>query len=773
MIVNDNPIIFDSSKSKSDKQPYDYQEEAIEDLERYFVVKNKKKSLLQIPTGGGKTYTAVRWLFNSLLHQDYKIVWISHRIDLLEQARNTMIEESGLLKGLSTKTDCYIIGGGYAVGSTLATAKESVIFITSQTLASANGHKAMKAFCKKNKDNKIMFVIDEAHHSVASTIKIFINGTINKFDNFKLLGLTATPTRTVEMEKAILSNLYDNHLISGIGINELIKAGHLAWPKPEKIITAINLEATYTITEETKAYFATRRELDPAFLNAISKNSTRNKLIVDTYLKNRERYGKTLIFAIDIMHARMLKIEFEKKDSLKVDVTYSGIEGHAEIIENFKVGALDVLINVSKLTEGFDDPKIQTVFLTRPTQSEILFSQMIGRGLRGGVKGTKEAYLVSFEDHWEQFTGWLDTEKISSLFALEEEAEEKEEIGLKEKVIFQTVSYEVIDELYKQISSLNNPELSIPTFECWPIGWYTLQFESDTENAEVAVPISRTVIVFSHQKQSWDELCISIANRLPNDQERDTLYNNYFYDLPNPAVSRSIMDLFIDSCYSTGEFILPEFYTLESREEASVDKLANLLYEESLGGKARQEYIEKWYLDFPLLSDIYNSIENFTEAVDYATRRITFPDQYRKTIATGDQYLKVEKLKLNIPATDTQKLVAVFEELKVNKDLFPKGFEYEPVLEWTHRVMKSYFGIAYLNTGKFRIKINCILNSSEIEQNEDLIKFIMYHEMLHFSVSKNHGKEFRHHENKYPDVVNLNSILDRLGLKYDIDSKFI
>ena len=54
---NDNLITFDYSKAKSDKKPYNYQQKAIEDLERHFILEGKKKSLLQIPTGGGKTYT--------------------------------------------------------------------------------------------------------------------------------------------------------------------------------------------------------------------------------------------------------------------------------------------------------------------------------------------------------------------------------------------------------------------------------------------------------------------------------------------------------------------------------------------------------------------------------------------------------------------------------------------------------------------------------------------------------------------------------------------
>ena len=72
-------------------------------------------------------------------------------------------------------------------------------------------------------------------------------------------------------------------------------------------------------------------------------------------------------------------------------------------------GDLRVLVNVQMLTEGVDVPLVQTVFLTRPTVSSILLRQMIGRGLRGPAQGgTKTAYIVSFEDHWERFPDWQD-----------------------------------------------------------------------------------------------------------------------------------------------------------------------------------------------------------------------------------------------------------------------------------------------------------------------------------------------------------------------------
>src|SRR5690606_25778054 len=64
-----------------------------------------------------------------------------------------------------------------------------------------------------------------------------------------------------------------------------------------------------------------------------------------------------------------------------------------------------VLINAEMLTEGFDAPHTRTVFIARPTRSESLVMQMVGRALRGRIAGGNEkAFLVTFLDTWNQFS---------------------------------------------------------------------------------------------------------------------------------------------------------------------------------------------------------------------------------------------------------------------------------------------------------------------------------------------------------------------------------
>ena len=84
-------------------------------------------------------------------------------------------------------------------------------------------------------------------------------------------------------------------------------------------------------------------------------------------------------------------------------------------IEQFKDrnSGVDIIINYGVLSTGFDSTNIRCVMITRPTKSVVLYSQMLGRGLRGPMMGgNEECLLVDIEDNLETF----DNEKAFSHF---------------------------------------------------------------------------------------------------------------------------------------------------------------------------------------------------------------------------------------------------------------------------------------------------------------------------------------------------------------------
>jgi DNA repair protein RadD len=76
-----------------------------------------------------------------------------------------------------------------------------------------------------------------------------------------------------------------------------------------------------------------------------------------------------------------------------------------QIIKNFNEGKFNILINFEVLTTGFDSPRIQSVFITRPTKSIVLYSQMLGRGLRGKKMGGNDTcLLIDIKDNLSRFS---------------------------------------------------------------------------------------------------------------------------------------------------------------------------------------------------------------------------------------------------------------------------------------------------------------------------------------------------------------------------------
>src|SRR5208337_4772413 len=233
-------------------------------------------------------------------------------------------------------------------------------------------------------------IVDEAHHASAPSYQRVLKLLLES--HCRLLGLTATPVRMSDTLR--LANTF-RKIVYQVDKKDLIEAEILSTPILETVQTKVEFEREFT--DSDYAHLRRFGELSDRVLQRIAKHSDR--LIVDQYLKKKDDYGKTLIFAVDTLHVRTLVDEFKRKNVPVEWVDYT--RGDSEqVIRQFRVQPIPpILINVEMLTEGVDIPKTQTVFLVRPTRSDALLSQMIGRALRGPrAGGTREAHLVTFVD---------------------------------------------------------------------------------------------------------------------------------------------------------------------------------------------------------------------------------------------------------------------------------------------------------------------------------------------------------------------------------------
>ena len=192
--------------NQNNKRPsYQHQKQAKHNLD----IINKRdffSTLLVLPTGGGKTYTAATWLLKNAIDKHVKVIWVAHRQMLIEQALETFKEYPYInyLPNISS-FNFRIISGHKDHDRMINILPSDDILFISKDSAGRNLEKLNKWVAD---ESEIYLVIDEAHHSTAKTYRRIIDYFYENVDNVKIIGLTATPMRTSKKEQGLLSKLF-------------------------------------------------------------------------------------------------------------------------------------------------------------------------------------------------------------------------------------------------------------------------------------------------------------------------------------------------------------------------------------------------------------------------------------------------------------------------------------------------------------------------------------------------------------------------------------
>jgi superfamily II DNA or RNA helicase len=397
-------VLIPNTQRLDPRRPHGYQREAWDKLSAELARSRSTgifQGLVVMPTGSGKTFTAVHWLLQHVVSGGGRVLWLAHRHELLSQA-GAEFHKLAALAHPRERLRVRIVSGAHCTMTQVDPADDVVI----ASVASLARRPAIAQMLLQDEGH--MVVIDEAHHAPAKSYRDLIE-MLQARKTWRVLGLTATPTRAVEQQRPILAQLFGGRILYQVGLHELIERRILARPIPVIVSTGAHVEAD--VTDEDRAHYERFGEISEEWLDRIASYVERNALIVEHDLAERRKYGPTLIFAINVRHAALLTEDLRER-GVRADYVASyrpdGSDGAPmDVIRQFRDGQLDVLVNVQMVTEGVEVPSIQSVFLTRPTTSEILMRQMIGRALRGpAVGGSEHAYLVSFEDHWDTFRDW-------------------------------------------------------------------------------------------------------------------------------------------------------------------------------------------------------------------------------------------------------------------------------------------------------------------------------------------------------------------------------
>lgn len=722
-----------------------YQEKAVEALEKCYFEDDRDGGILVMPTGSGKTRVAVRFLVKSAVASGWQVLWLTHRAMLIEQTASAVYGHAGaLLKTADPgreKFKMVCVSGSHA--SIKATEKDDDVMICGVQSLVRN-----LPYLQSVLKDRVMIVVDEAHHAVAPSYRLIINEVKKHASNVKLLGLTATPVRMSDDGTARLMGIFSGNVVYSVAMSELIAKGFLADPKFEFVDT--NVDFTTELTPPERKYIEKWGELSPETLARLAGIKERNKLIADTYMKSRERYGKTLIFALNAEHCISLCEELASR-GVRCDYIYCAHEGNAAKIERFRKGELDVLVNIQVLTEGSDIPDIQTVFLTRPTQSDVLLLQMIGRGMRGkGAGGTESVNIVSFNDIWDRYVSWLNPQFLieSELDADEGEQTEQEMQEEQETQTGEgdgTVPWELI-RAYMDAMRTDYADPNGPAPICAvPIGWFDV---FDEDGAE------RKVLVFSSQLSGYKAMLSHRASTLDN--ESCTGYDalNDWFGGFGLLPSEHELQMILDTYRITGEY--PHLCHFKERNRVDALTAAEKLRSQNVSiADIEARLRENYDSSAAVIDSIYGGFEEYSLAV---RERLLFPSGVR---TPGAKIEEMEEASITLdrtPVYDINELTA-----QVVNEMFDGAYGELPPIMWTNKAYSGYYG-EYFYGERNRIHINCILNSKDVPA--ETVKYVIYHELLHRDY-RYHDRAFRAQEHKYPNWTEHERFLDHTFPKFD------
>ena len=655
------------------KRPFPHQADALREFDKWYksAPTEPRGGILVLPTGGGKTFTACHFICRNPLSDGFKVLWLAHTHHLLEQAffsfcpRTSNPSDNGLV-GLIAEPKAelrvrVVSGtiGHFPVHSIQPS--DDVVVSSLQTICNAvtNRHQQLDQFLDSGK-GRLFVVFDEAHHSPAPSYRNLMLSLRERCPQMHLMGLTATPTYSQQKKLPWLHKLFPQGIIYQVSPQTLMAARILARPVFEEAQTAF--QANFDEREYEK-WVGTNRDLPDTIINSLASSRERNEYIVGCYVNQRKRYGKTIIFADRWEQCEQLSVAFEDR-GVKAGAIYSHVDANpgsvesrkrrtsaenAKVLQDFRDGKLDVLINIRMLTEGTDVPDVQTVFLTRQTTSQILLTQMVGRALRGpAVGGTEKAFIVSFIDNWKHRINWAAYDQLAPSLA----DETIPEYGKRPPI--QLISIDLVRRLARQMDSGINVNPA-PYKAFLPIGWYRVEYYAQVEGTDDVEPVGQLVMVFEDEKPCFERLIKVLNNeelgafeedsvRLGDVRERvDQWHEKFFSDGDARVGGGMIEDLFsVARHMAQNERQVPKFFPFDVRDDHDLDAVAQEHLAQGLDDRAKAaalkgEYTRQdrfWrviYYTYPLFKSHYDAcINRILDAIEHGND----PESHRPSFKT-------------------------------------------------------------------------------------------------------------------------------------------
>lgn len=362
--------------SKGVLHPY---QRRVKDKVRALLMEDRRRVMVQMPTGAGKTVTALELIVDYIRSPGNSglVVWIVDSNELADQALESFASLWKMRGDRPTKV--YRLFGIF--DDSYENCESGVVFASFDKVWASleskeeNKRQNIDWLCKRAS----LIVVDEAHMSMADTYEQMIRKLISY--DASLVGLSATPGRSDVFENTSLAAMYGQTLVSiadenNVEVDDAItylrQAGYLAHVTFEEFESG----ATSTISNEDQ------------LCAALAENPERNEQIIKQIEKAVVNDQSTIVFACTKDHVLALMALCRAKN-IEAGFIIGEVAQSERItlLNKFRTGELKVLINHQILSTGVDLPNVDKLIITRPIQSPVMYSQILGRALRGPKNG--------------------------------------------------------------------------------------------------------------------------------------------------------------------------------------------------------------------------------------------------------------------------------------------------------------------------------------------------------------------------------------------------
>ncbi len=380
---------------------FEHQRVAVQQITQY-LKSGTRRALLHMPTGSGKTRTTMNVIAEHLrVHEPTIVIWLAHSQELCAQAAEEFATAWSCLGNrnlhiyrfwgdhdidVSSINDGFLVAG---LAKAFQTAKRQIEFITEL------GRKTS------------LVIMDEAHSAVAETFSLLLDGLfMQRQHNTALLGLTATPGRSwLDMdEDERLARFFDKQKVTlsvpgyVSPIDYLVDEGYLAQTEFKQL----HYHSKTGLTTADLQEIENSLDIPRSILRRLAEDEQRNLRIYVEIERLAKQHQRILVFATTVKHSDLLAAVLRARGYDARSVTSKASATERKIaIQRYKQQTDDarILCNFGVLTTGFDAPQTSAAVIARPTKSLVLYSQMVGRAIRGRKAGGNDwAEIVTIVD---------------------------------------------------------------------------------------------------------------------------------------------------------------------------------------------------------------------------------------------------------------------------------------------------------------------------------------------------------------------------------------